>query len=368
MFPKETITLKILEYIAKEKNDTTYGTTAIKYLDKLFPENAPHEFPEQPESDFSVQQFLQQLNTVVYNGQTMTHDEVMKKIQEDGEREMAKIQKDSELEIRRIREKGEKNRIEHERRIRQIREDGERETTRIKTETRRTIIGGVLLNIGLWMYVFFTFFSLPFIRPVSIAATGFMLSSGIFWLATAKTIKSKLINVCITIICSMFFLQTTYTPNIFAQPINSFFGKTIFVETYYEQTGFLGVYNTTGIGRRIYNNGVYEGNFVNGLRHGHGRLDWSDGSWYDGNWINDRRTGHGTHTSIEMDVYVGEFYNNFFHGEGTLTYNDGFIFEGSWMAGQRNGTFRITRPNGNIEYREYVDDEQIENQNHGGVR
>ena len=51
--------------------------------------------------------------------------------------------------------------------------------------------------------------------------------------------------------------------------------------------------------------GLYEGQFQNDMRHGHGKMTWLDGGTYDGGWVNDERIG------------LGSFYQS----SGALKYN-----------------------------------------------
>ena len=39
--------------------------------------------------------------------------------------------------------------------------------------------------------------------------------------------------------------------------------------------------------------GQYTGEFIDGLRYGKGRCEWSDKSYYDGNWENGKRQCNG---------------------------------------------------------------------------
>ncbi len=38
----------------------------------------------------------------------------------------------------------------------------------------------------------------------------------------------------------------------------------------------------------------YEGDWVNGRRHGDGKYTWASGSWYEGGWANDKQSGQGS--------------------------------------------------------------------------
>ncbi len=76
----------------------------------------------------------------------------------------------------------------------------------------------------------------------------------------------------------------------------------------------------------IENDLLYEGDFLDGKKNGHGVLTW----------INNK----------DYDKYIGQFRNNSFHGEGELLFKDGRKREGTFNNGKKNGTFIITYPDG----------------------
>ncbi|PHJ16481.1 morn repeat-containing protein, partial [Cystoisospora suis] len=73
--------------------------------------------------------------------------------------------------------------------------------------------------------------------------------------------------------------------------------------------------------RYVYENrDVYEGQFLKGMRHGHGvYYSKKDGFSYEGEWKEDLRHGEGvlTHDKVGF-VYVGQWYKDEKHGEGHL--------------------------------------------------
>tara|TARA_R110002050_G_scaffold22986_2_gene62387 strand:+ start:166 stop:414 length:249 start_codon:yes stop_codon:yes gene_type:complete len=50
---------------------------------------------------------------------------------------------------------------------------------------------------------------------------------------------------------------------------------------------------------------LYEGTFLNGKRHGQGRLVWECGAVYEGRWIQDRLEGYGILTWPSGMKYCG---------------------------------------------------------------
>lgn len=135
-----------------------------------------------------------------------------------------------------------------------------------------------------------------------------------------------------------------------------------------------------GVGEFWYADGSkYRGEWQQGMRHGHGRLESSDKlSYFEGDWDCDRihgngiwhwqdgssyagevhdgvRSGKGVYVSDRHDVYVGEFLNNQMHGAGVLTYHDGSRFEGRFQNNQRSGMGVFTNVSGVKFYGPYVD-------------
>ena len=66
---------------------------------------------------------------------------------------------------------------------------------------------------------------------------------------------------------------------------------------------------------------VYEGEFVQGLRHGQGTMVYENGDIYEGGWVTGKRTGpdgqatEGIYVAhMGNEVYQGEFLDNNRHG------------------------------------------------------
>lgn len=117
---------------------------------------------------------------------------------------------------------------------------------------------------------------------------------------------------------------------------------------------------------------VYEGEWLQGQRHGHGRLTELGGWVYDGEWENDCRSGKGVLFSSAGYRYEGEFKNGKRNGQGTVTYprseqresakgnfvndelsgfgvvsyRDGRIYEGEWSHDAQSGYGVLTWPDG----------------------
>jgi hypothetical protein len=61
------------------------------------------------------------------------------------------------------------------------------------------------------------------------------------------------------------------------------------------------------------------------------------GGEYDGDLVDGVKHGRGKHTRSNGDVYDGEYTAGHEHGVGTLTYSHGTTYEGEWQAGKKHG-------------------------------
>jgi hypothetical protein len=65
----------------------------------------------------------------------------------------------------------------------------------------------------------------------------------------------------------------------------------------------------------------YEGNFREGLFHGHGRFEQmvsrSQRAYYDGSWVMGVREGRGTYWNGVSNLYIGQWRDDLRHGEGS---------------------------------------------------
>lgn len=75
---------------------------------------------------------------------------------------------------------------------------------------------------------------------------------------------------------------------------------------------------------------IYQGELVNGLKHGWGNLCYSDSSIYVGNFRYDKCSGWGKRTYADGSVYIGQWEENERSGIGTY-YVNGKIFCGIWQ-------------------------------------
>ena len=107
--------------------------------------------------------------------------------------------------------------------------------------------------------------------------------------------------------------------------------------------------------------GTYSGDVLGGLAHGNGVMDYETGRQYSGSWYHSlwqgkggrmtlpngdmyegdfhqhERQGHGVYTWVDGRRYNGEFQNDQRHGDGTFTWTDGASYVGEFHQGQRHG-------------------------------
>ena len=67
---------------------------------------------------------------------------------------------------------------------------------------------------------------------------------------------------------------------------------------------------------------VYEGNFLNGKKHGEGKFYYADDHYYHGQWANDMKEGTGVYNCPD-GLYNGDWKGNLKHGEGVLKLKNG---------------------------------------------
>eukprot|EP01126_Amoeba_proteus_P062234 TRINITY_DN842_c0_g3_i3.p1 TRINITY_DN842_c0_g3~~TRINITY_DN842_c0_g3_i3.p1 ORF type:complete len:277 (-),score=56.41 TRINITY_DN842_c0_g3_i3:86-916(-) len=96
-----------------------------------------------------------------------------------------------------------------------------------------------------------------------------------------------------------------------------------------------------GKGKYVWENGdTYEGDWVNNEQTGKGKLTWASGNVYEGYWLNSKKEGPGVHSWNNGDVHTGEYKKNRKHGRGEYVWVNKNRVEGEWLNGERvSGTF-----------------------------
>ena len=148
-------------------------------------------------------------------------------------------------------------------------------------------------------------------------------------------------------------LDDTYFSNIYSYTINSItkfvIGKSVLPELYMFERGILGLYKSSGRGKRIFPDGtIYEGNFVDNNLNGEGRQIISNGRIYEGDFVNNNLNGEGRITFENGIIYEGNFVDDKLNGEGRITFKNGIIYEGNFADDEPNGEGKIIYINGEI--------------------
>ena len=112
----------------------------------------------------------------------------------------------------------------------------------------------------------------------------------------------------------------------------------------------------------IYPDGsVYEGDLVNGERHGSGIFKFPKDNpqnrlSYEGKWKNDKMCGHGIMMYNDGIIFEGEFNDNDLSGYGTVIYPDGSKYVGEVKDEKQHGKGICTWPDGTFYEGEWKDD------------
>lgn len=90
----------------------------------------------------------------------------------------------------------------------------------------------------------------------------------------------------------------------------------------------------------------YQGDLLNCVYHGKGKLIFRDGSRYEGEFKNGDFDGYGVYVTSDGDRYEGEFKDHTYHGEGKLIVC-GNKYKGKWVNGKLQSPVKIILANGN---------------------
>ncbi|KAI8894714.1 hypothetical protein BC833DRAFT_603866 [Globomyces pollinis-pini] len=108
----------------------------------------------------------------------------------------------------------------------------------------------------------------------------------------------------------------------------------------------------SGEGVYRWKNGMkYTGSLLNSLRHGFGHLQTNitNTQFYDGEWENGSASGKGT-CQLTSGKYIGEYKDSMRHGKGKMIYSSGNIYEGEWNNNRKVGFGKMTWTTTNEEY------------------
>src|SRR5258706_2455371 len=95
--------------------------------------------------------------------------------------------------------------------------------------------------------------------------------------------------------------------------------------------------NLHGKGEYVSKAFKYQGEFLDGLKHGNGVYVWDNGDRYDGLFGQDRPDGRGKYHFANGDSYEGEVKAGVIVGRGTYSTKDGDVFDGSFAGGKPHG-------------------------------
>lgn len=136
-------------------------------------------------------------------------------------------------------------------------------------------------------------------------------------------------------------------------------------------------------GRKYYGNrDMYDGEFLDGMKHGQGNLTFHNGdryigdfcrnlfqgfgtyAWapykdhdtnenvlgkrYEGGWLGGKFHGIGAYVLGTGAYYSGEFKRGLYDGKGTLKCNNGDVYTGFWLRGKANGSMVIKYDTGDV--------------------
>jgi len=97
---------------------------------------------------------------------------------------------------------------------------------------------------------------------------------------------------------------------------------------------------------RYPNNSEYNGQVVDGKKHGKGRLMTSVLDFFDGEWENDELNGKGICQMPNGDRYEGSFQQGKFNGIGTIFYSNKTWYKGNFVNGKKEGQGTETSASG----------------------
>ena len=110
--------------------------------------------------------------------------------------------------------------------------------------------------------------------------------------------------------------------------------------------------NLEGKGVYIWNNGIkYIGNWKEGSMTGEGVLfDKNNRLIFEGNYYNNKKYGHGRFIIKDNEYYEGEFFDDKMEGKGTYYYQNGDKWEGYFKNNMKNGVGIMTYHNSKDVY------------------
>ena len=75
----------------------------------------------------------------------------------------------------------------------------------------------------------------------------------------------------------------------------------------------------------------YVGQWLGGMRHGEGKMQWPDGASYSGTWRCNQASRYGKFIYHNGDIYEGGWASNLMCGYGVYRHANGNIYRGQWL-------------------------------------
>lgn len=98
-----------------------------------------------------------------------------------------------------------------------------------------------------------------------------------------------------------------------------------------------------------FSEGTYVGESIGDIPHGKGVFTFANGDVYDGEWRNGQKHGHGVYKQGNT-TFEGEFVNDKRNGPGVLTGPNQNKCVGDWVNDQRHGTMIFTTGGKNTRF------------------
>ena len=117
----------------------------------------------------------------------------------------------------------------------------------------------------------------------------------------------------------------------------------------------------SGTGTYTYTNPFlqYQGEWLNGKKHGHGVLIMRDGSSFVGQFKDGEINGKGKKVTEDGTTYDGEWLQGEKHGFGEIQYGRRNVkelyYKGNWSLGVRHGQGELGLRNGNVITGNFID-------------
>lgn len=90
-----------------------------------------------------------------------------------------------------------------------------------------------------------------------------------------------------------------------------------------------------------------------------GECEYADGTKYYGDWMNGKRHGLGKLVKLNGYMYFGWWEDDMRHGQGEVIYPDGSMYDGDWKYNKKYGMGMKTWPDGTTFHGEWLRDEPV---------